>query len=73
MREINRCIAAGLLLLGLLSGLTACSNAPTWQEQYDLGMKYLEEGNYEEALTAFDSAIEIDAKKAAAFDGRAET
>ena len=73
MREINRCIAAGLFFLGLLSGLTACSNAPTWQEQYDLGMKYLEEGNYEEALTAFDSAIEIDAKKAAAFVGHADT
>ena len=73
MRKINKCIVAGLLLLGLLSGLTACSNAPTWQDQYDLGMKYLEEGNYEEALTAFDSAIEIDGKKAAAFVGRADT
>ena len=73
MRKINKCIVAGLLLLSLLSGLTACSNAPTWQEQYDLGMKYLEEGNYEEALTAFDSAIEIDAKKAVAFVGRADT
>ena len=73
MRKISKCIAAGLFLLGLLSELIACSNAPTWQEQYDLGMKYLEEGNYEEALTAFDSAIEIDAKKAAAFVGRADT
>ena len=73
MRKINKCIAAGLFLVGLLSGLTACSNVPTWQEQYDLGMKYLEKGNYEEALTAFDSAIEIDAKKAAAFVGRADT
>lgn len=73
MKKIRKYIAAGLILLGLLSGLTACSKESRWQKQYDLGMKYLEEGNYEEALTAFDSAIEIDAKKSAAFVGRADT
>lgn len=73
MKKIRKYITAGLILLGLLSGLTACSKESRWQKQYDLGMKYLEEGNYEEALTAFDSAIEIDAKKAAAFVGRADT
>ena len=73
MKKIRKYIIAGLILLGLLSGLTACSKESRWQKQYDLGMKYLEEGNYEEALTAFDSAIEIDAEKAAAFVGRADT
>lgn len=30
----------------------------TWQEQYDLGLRYLSEGNYEEAIIAFTAAIE---------------
>ena len=32
----------------------------SWQEQYDLGVRYLSEGNYEEAIIAFTVAIEID-------------
>lgn len=48
----------------VLLGLTDCGNkVPTWQEQYDLGVRYLEEGNYEEAIIAFTAAIEIDPKK----------
>ena len=50
-----------LALLGLALMLCACKKEPTWQDQYDLGMKYLEEGNYEEAIAAFSAAIEIDA------------
>ena len=38
----------------LLLGATACGNkAPTWQEQYDLGIRYLNDGDYEEAVIAF--------------------
>ena len=44
----------------------------TWQEQYDLGMRYLSEENYEEAIIAFTAAIEIDPKKAEAFYGRGQ-
>ncbi len=45
--------------------LSACAGpkmtvAEQWQEQYDLGVRYLEEGNYEEAIIAFNAAIEID-------------
>lgn len=50
----------------LLLGLCACGQketAPTWQEQYDLGIRYLSEGNYEEAIIAFTAAIEIDPKR----------
>lgn len=50
-----------LVLVGLVLMLCACKKEPTWQDQYDLGMKYLEEGNYEEAIAAFSAAIEIDA------------
>ena len=44
----------GLLVLMLLGTLAACgkSAAERWQEQYDLGIKYLEEQNYEEAIVA---------------------
>lgn len=44
----------------------------TWQEQYDLGLRYLEEGNYEEAIIAFTAAIEIDPKRAPAYVGRGD-
>lgn len=45
---------------------------PTWQEQYDLGVRYLSEGNYEEAIIAFTAAIEIDPKQAPAYVGRGD-
>ncbi len=41
--------------------------APTWQEQYDLGVRYLSDGNYEEAIIAFTAAIEIEPKQAPAY------
>lgn len=44
----------------------------TWQEQYDLGVRYLSEGNYEEAIIAFTAAIEIDPKQAPAYVGRGD-
>lgn len=40
-----------------------------WQEQYDLGVRYLSEGKYEEAVIAFTAAIEIDENPAAAYAG----
>lgn len=48
------------------------NNTPTWQEQYDLGIRYLSEGNYEEAIIAFTAAIEIDPKQAPAYVGRGD-
>lgn len=50
-------IFALLLALCLLCG---CNVAARWQEQYDLGMRYLNEQNYEEAILAFTEAIRID-------------
>jgi len=38
-----------------------------WQEQYDLGIRYMEDGNYEEAILAFNAAIEIDPMQADAY------
>ena len=65
-----------LLAALLLLSLAACSKAPEadpadeapgWQTQYDLGVRYLSEGNYEEAILAFEAAIEIDPRNADAY------
>ena len=72
-------IANYLFILAILAGITACGNNAdtqsgpdvlTWQEQYDLGIHYLSEGNYEEAIIAFTAAIEIEPKRAEAYVGR---
>ena len=65
--KMKRCYIVVFLLL--LLGLTSCGKSmeAKWQEQYDLGMKYVSEGNYEEAVIAFTEAIEIDPKSADAY------
>ena len=45
----------------------AAESMPTWQEHYDLGVRYLSEGNYDEAIIAFTAAIEIDPKRPEAY------
>lgn len=71
----------GILLLAAVMLLSACGRQtsvadvkqePSWQEQYDLGVRYLSEGNYEEAIIAFTAAIEIDSKQAPAYVGRGD-
>ena len=65
-----------LLTLVLLLTLCGCGqkgSAPSWQEQYDLGVRYLSDGNYEEAIIAFTAAIEIDSKRPEAYSGLANT
>lgn len=42
-----------------------------WQAQYDLGVRYLNEGRYEEAVIAFNAAIDIE-RRADGYAGRAE-
>lgn len=59
------------MVICIMLSMAACGpKTPTWQEQYDLGMRYLSEGNYEEAIIAFTAAIEIDPKQAPAYVGR---
>lgn len=64
-----------IILVGIVVLLLAAcgKQAPTWQEQYDLGVRYLSEGNYEEAIIAFTAAIEIDPKQALSYVGRGDT
>ena len=70
------------LTIILLLSLAACQKAPEaaepadeapgWQAKYDLGVRYLSEGNYEEAILAFEAAIKIDPKNADAYRKLAE-
>ena len=62
------------LTIVFMTGLAACGQSveEQWQEQYDLGVRYLSEGNYEEAIIAFTAAIEIDPKRAEAYVGRGD-
>ena len=58
-----------VLLIFSMAGCGGTKAAPTWQEQYDLGVRYLSEGNYEEAIIAFTAAIDIDPKQAEGYFG----
>lgn len=63
-----------LIIVAVLISLSACgkSSQTTWQEQYDLGVRYLSEGNYDEAVIAFTAAIEIDPRRPEAYVGRGD-
>lgn len=76
-----RRVMSFFLALTLFLSLNACgqktdtivsNDASTWQEQYDLGIRYLSEGNYEEAVLAFTAAIQIDPKQPDAYRKAAE-
>lgn len=70
MRKLGARLLCLLLAVCLLGG---CGSAETtWQEQYDLGVRYLSEGNYEQAVIAFTAAIEIDPKRPETYLGRAQ-
>ena len=66
MRRVFPALLAVLLLCGCGAA------AKSWQEEYDLGVRYLSKGNYEEAILAFEAAIEIDPKRAEAYLGLAD-
>lgn len=70
MRKISGILAVFILL----ASLSACgqSTEAQWQKQYDLGVRYLSEGNYEEAIIAFAAAIEINDKRPEAYIGRGD-
>ncbi len=66
-------IAAVLIVLaGAMIFIFGGSSAKKLQKQLDLGQKYLEEMNYEEAVVAFQAAIEIDPMSVDAYLGLVE-
>ncbi len=68
-----RWIKTAVLLIPFCLSMIGCGKASTaWQEQYDLGMRYLDVGEYEQAIVAFSAAIEIDPNQAAAYLNRAD-
>ena len=78
--RIQLCVIVWVLVLSAV--LTACGpenlapsvtqSGPSWQEQYDLGLRYLSDGNYEAAILAFTAAIEIDPNRPEAYIGRGD-
>ena len=63
-------IAAGLIAALVL--LPTSAKAKRVAEQLDLGAKYLSELNYEQAIAAYETAIEIDPKCEEAYLGLAD-
>lgn len=64
---VNFSLPYAIMLLLLVS----CAEKPkTFDEQYDLGVKYISEGNYEEAIIALSAAIEIEPNSAIAYLNR---
>lgn len=70
---MRKYVALVLSLMLLLTGCGKNQTGSTWQEQYDLGVRYLSEGNYEEAIIAFTAAIEIDSNRVEAYIARGDT
>ena len=63
-----------LFLLCIAALLTACRESPETmkKKQLDLGQKYLEDRNYEEALLSFQLVLDLDSKVLEAYEGIAE-
>ncbi len=61
-----------IVLAGAMIFVFGGSSAKKLQKQLDLGQKYLEEMNYEEAVVAFEAAIEIDPMSVDAYLGLVE-
>ena len=77
MNPLYRIISFLVILLLASSCSTSVSNESmtaekTWQDYYDLGVRYLSEGNYEEAIIAFTAALEIDPSRPEAYVGRGD-
>jgi tetratricopeptide (TPR) repeat protein len=65
--------ALRVIFLGLLLLLAACGQkALTYEEQINLGQRFLEDGDYEQAIVAFTAAIRIEPKLSPAYVGLAD-
>ena len=73
MKKILSFAMSIVLVLGIVGcGGKGGASSGAWQEQYDLGIRYLADGHYQEAVLAFTAAIKIDPKQADLYIGRAE-
>ncbi|MCM1217671.1 MAG: tetratricopeptide repeat protein [Lachnospiraceae bacterium] len=73
-KKIFGVIALAVVIIAVSAGMILYNNSAGVQlkRQLDLGNKYLEELNYEEAIAAFNLAIEIDSRSVEAYLGLAD-
>lgn len=65
-------IIGSILLISIIVGIGVSGILTPYERQIRLGYKLLEQGNYEEAILAFDKAIEIDVRRDKAYIGKAD-
>ena len=66
---MKRCLVISIVLA---FALTACGASAKAKEHYDLGVKYISAGNYQEAILELTQAIEIDGKSYDAYVQRGQ-
>ena len=66
---IGVCLALGVSLAWFIIAGNGSKevDSKSWQQQYDLGVRLLGEGKYEEAIIAFQAVIQIDPKQSDAY------
>ena len=64
-----------IMIMVLCIAAVGCSpnNSKLFDEQYDLGIRFFSEANYEEAIIVLEKAIQIDPTQAKSYIGLAET
>ena len=74
-RNIKQLVTIIGVMLVVLLWLTACGKSTEKQiaEQLELGNKYLTDGDYEQAIVAFNKVIELDPKMVEAYTGLIES
>ena len=66
-------VLAFVICVVLTITLCSCqSKSERWQEQYDLGMQYLEAGDYAQAIEAFTAAQEMDPRQPSIYLARGD-
>jgi tetratricopeptide (TPR) repeat protein len=71
--KVDRERVLRVIFLGLLLLLSACGQkALTYEEQINLGQRFLNDGDYEQAIVAFTAAIRIEPKLTPAYVGLAD-
>lgn len=71
-KKLLMIIISAVLLITVCLSVGISGVFSPYERQIRLGYKLLEQGNYEEAVLAFDKAVEIDVKRDKAYIGKAE-
>lgn len=77
MNKLTKTLLVIVLLLALIVGgmiamILLRGEASNWQEQYEMGMRFLLDGKYEQAILAFNAALEIEPNRAEIYLARGE-